>query len=408
MNICIIATYTTEHILGGREIHIRDLAEGLVRRNHRVTILATKHPKGIKYENKNGVDIYYYSKSNPILYRTSHYRDFISFFQEIHWKANFDIVHDQSTLLGISFIKYSKLAIPSVTTFHGTAYDEIKSCLNVICSSVNIISKIKSLLSLFKLTLAYFQFLPYTKRFNGVIATSNEQVEIIKKKYFIPENKIYKVFNGVDTEVFKPNPNTTIRKKYGLEKNKVILTVSKLEEQKGIPNIIRAMPAILKEVKDAKLMIVGDGSYRDELKKLVSKLNLEEHVIFAGTVPFEKLPDYFNACDVFVNPTIRQNGYDLTIIEAMACAKPVVVSNIGSVPTVVEHYVDGILIPPGDINALSNEVIKLLNDKDLANKISKAARTKIVKNFSLDKMVEDTIKVYKDVIEKYKKRGGVK
>lgn len=400
MRICIIATYTTEHLLGGREIHIKELAGGLVKRGHKVTILTTKHPRGIKYENKKGVDIYHYPKSNPLLYRTGRYKDFIHFFQRVNREKRFDIVHDQATLLGISFIKYSKSHIPTVTTFHGTTYDELKSCLNVIRSNINIGAKIKSSLSICKLILAHFQFLPYTRRFDATIATSNEQVKIIRRWHFIPKDKIHKVFNGVDTDVFapKPNPNITLRERYGVGKgDKIILTVSRLQEQKGIQNIIRAMPAILKEMKNAKLMVVGDGDYTGELKELTSRLGMEGNIIFTGTVPFEKLPYYFNACDVFVNPTVRQDGYDLTIIEAMACAKPVVVSNIGSVPTVVEHGVDGLLTPPGDVQALREGVVKVLSVEGLRKRMGKNARKKVVENFSLDRMVEDMIKVYEVV-----------
>ncbi len=95
-------------------------------------------------------------------------------------------------------------------------------------------------------------------------------------------------------------------------------------------------------------------------------------------LPFESLPDYFNSCDIFVNPTIRQNGYDLTILEAMACEKPVVVSNIGSVPTVIEEGLDGPLVPTGDIKKLAEAVVKVLKDRELAQRLSIAARRKVV------------------------------
>ena len=128
-------------------------------------------------------------------------------------------------------------------------------------------------------------------------------------------------------------------------------------------------------------MIVGDGSYAPKLKKQVSTLNLENNVIFTGMLPFESLPDYFNACDVFVNPTIRQNGYDLTILEAMACEKPVVVSNIGSVPTAVVDGIDGILVPPGDVKKLADAVVRVLKDKELTERLGETAQKKVVSKF---------------------------
>ena len=128
---------------------------------------------------------------------------------------------------------------------------------------------------------------------------------------------------------------------------------------------------------------MGKGDYMANLNNLVQKLSIGNNVIFIGNVPFESLPDYFNACDLFVNPTIRQNGYDLTILEAMACEKPVVVSNIGSVPTAIEDGVDGLLVPTGDIKKLAEAVIKVLKDQELAKRLGKAARKKLEEKFSL-------------------------
>lgn len=115
-------------------------------------------------------------------------------------------------------------------------------------------------------------------------------------------------------------------------------------------------------------------------------------------VPFESLPEHFNACDVFVNPTIRQNGYDLTILEAMACEKPVVVSNLGSVPTVIEDGVDGVLVPPGDVDALARAVVRVLSDEELARRLDRAVRRRVVERFSVDSMVEGKIVVYNEII----------
>lgn len=388
--------------MGGREVHIEDLTKGLTKRGHEVTILTTKNPKLLNHEKKNGVDIFYYPKSNPRLYTTIFFKDFVDFFEVINKTKKFDIIHDQNSLLGHSYIFYSKNNLPAVITFHGTYYDELNSRFNVIRSNVASVTKIKSFLSIFKILFGLVQLLIIIKKFDGFIATSNEEVGKIKKYHLIPDDKIYKVYNGVDTGEFKPAFGSAVRQKFGLNREKVILTVSKIEEQKGIQNMILALPEIVKEMKDVKLMVVGSGSYMKHLETLVKKLNVSNYIIFTGTVPIERLPDYFNACDLFVNPTIRQNGYDLTILEAMACEKPVVVSNIGSVPTVIEDGVGGLLVPPGDIKKLAEAVIKVLSDKELAERLGKAARKKVVEKFSVESMVEGTIKVYEEVIRRNK------
>ena len=109
----------------------------------------------------------------------------------------------------------------------------------------------------------------------------------------------------------------------------------------------------------------------------------------------EELPDLYAAADLFVNPTVRINGYDLTILQAMACARPVVVSNIGSVPTAVTDGVDGVLAPPGDPEALAARLLAVLGDRERAAALGAAARTTVVGRFSVEAMVEGTLGAYR-------------
>lgn len=402
MNICVIAKSLPTHVIGGMEIHVQELVEGILKKGHRVTVITTKHPKGIDKEEKKNLKIYYVG-DEPIKYTKKFYEESAEIFDKLNKYEKFDIVHSQSAA-AIGLQIHSKKTPPTVISFHGTSIDEIKSRINVLLSKVSLINKIKSFIMIFKLSMAHILYTIHGYRFDGVVATSNEQVGILTKWHNFTLNNIYKVFNGVDIDDFKPGNKSTVLNKYKIGNNKLILTVSKIIEQKGIQNIILAMPDILKYDGNIKLVVVGEGDYMANLKKLVQKLSVGTNVIFIGNVPFESLPDYFNACDLFVNPTIRQNGYDLTILEAMACEKPVVVSNIGSVPTVIEDGVDGLLVPTGDIKKLAEAVIKVLKDKELAERLGKAARKKVVEKFSVESMVEGTIKVYEEVIRRNKEK----
>lgn len=403
MNICIIAKSLPAHVIGGMEIHVQELVDGIAKKGHNVTVITTKHPKGIEKEEKKNLRVYYVG-DEPIKYTTKFYYESAEIFDKLNKFEKFDIVHSQSAAaLGLQI--HSIKTPPTVISFHGTSIDEIKSRINVLFSKVSLINKIKSFIMIFKMGMEYISYMIHGYRFYGIIATSNEQVGILTKWYNFPLNNIYKVFNGVDIDDFRPGKKSTVLNKYKIENHKTILTVSKIIEQKGIQNIILAMPDILKYDENIKLVVVGDGDYISELKKLTKKLRIWTNVIFIGNVSFESLPDYFNACDLFVNPTIRQNGYDLTILEAMACEKPVVVSNIGSVPTVIEDGVDGLLVPTGDIKKLAEAVIKVLTDKELAERLGKAARKKIVEKFSVESMVDGTIKVYEEVIRRNKEKS---
>ena len=398
MKICIFIRSMPAHGKGGIEDHALMLARGIAEKGHGITIITTKHPKKT-YEKIAGIKIYYLKKTLPGKYSAEWWTESIKKFEELYKKEKFDIVHSQSS--GAYYFLKKKLNkkynIPVVVSLHGTTLDEIKTQINTNLSW-NPFSSIKAILLCFRYLYNYpLLILNFIRRANAIIATSNEQREIIKKIYFVDEKKIYTIFNAIDTKLFVPKSSKRIRKRYNIKKEKMILSVAKLEKEKGVQNIIKALPKILSKI-NAKLMIVGDGSYKKELEKLVNRLGLKNSVIFTGFVPLSELPYFFNECDVFVNSTIRQNGYDLTILEAMACQKPVVVSNIGSVPTAVSKK-DGILVPPGSVDSLVKGVIKILSNPRLASKLSKNARKKILKDFTLEKMVSRTIDVYKSLIE---------
>jgi glycosyltransferase involved in cell wall biosynthesis len=397
------------HCKGGMQDQIWMVASKMQSMGNEVTIITTKHPDNITYDERDGVRIHYLKNTEIGKYSKTWWDESVNKFIELHIANKFDIVHSQSSG-GYYFLK-KKLNelyhVPAVVSLHGTSYDEIKTRINLI-SVREPVQSLKSLLSIIILVYKYFIYgLPLLDLADGVIVTSNEQVEITRKTYLLKNIiKIYKVFNGIDVKIFKPI-SRKMREHYALnETYNFILSIARIEKDKGIQNIIAALPIILIELPDTKLMVVGDGSYAPELRKQVKKLKIESNVIFTGMLSFESLPDYFNACDLFVNPTIRQNGYDLTILEAMACEKPVVVSNIGSVPTVIEDGVDGLLVPPGDIKKLAEAVIKVLTDKELAERLGKAARKKIVEKFSIESMVEGTIKVYEEVIRRNKEKSN--
>ena len=392
MKIVFFTRSMPAHGAGGIEDHTLLLARGIDKKGHKVTIITAEHPKKT-YEQIGNVRIYYLKNTSPKKYSKLLWKEGIKKFDELHKKEKFDIVHSQSAG-AYYFLKkklHKKYNIPVVISLQGTHRDEIKTQFHT------------SLFSLLKLLFYYLYNYPvmilnFIRRADAIIATSNEQRKIIKDIYFVDEKKIYTVFNAIETKLFFPKINRKIRKQYNIKKEKLILSVARLEKEKGVQNIIKALPEILNK-SNAKLLIVGDGGYKKQLEKLVHKLNLRDSVIFTGLVPADKLPGFFNACDVFVNSTIRQNGYDLTILEAMSCKKPVVVSNIGSVPTAVSKK-EGLLVPPGDTGALAKAMIKILNNNSLAKKLAKNSRKKILKYFSSDQMVSKTIDIYKSVMNR--------
>jgi len=386
MRVCIIATYTTDHVVGGREIHINDLAEGLVKRGHDVTILTTKHLEGPEYKCVNGVKIMYYNRMKPIVYTSDFFKDFAIFLEEIDMLEGFDIIHSQSPI-GLSYAKYCKKTVPLILTSHGTPLNEIKTILNGRLS-------IKSFLTI-PIWLKLFLLDEPTIYANAdkIISVSKELGEDLVRQYKIQKERLIVIPNGIDTTKFKPMGSDVLKRDLNLTDEKLIVSVGRIDEQKGFQQLIKILPDISKKY-NVKLIVVGTGPYLRNLKLMAEKSGLLDRVIFTGRVTDEDLPKYYNLADVFVFPTLREESFGIVNIEAMACEKPVITSRIGGIPTAIENGRDGILIEPGDLDELAKNILYLLDNDDVAERLGKQAREKVINEFSLDKMVEDTIKVY--------------
>ena len=389
MNICIFAKGLPVHIKGGMERHIEDLVNGLIKRSHEITIITTKHPNGIKKEIRENLRIYYVGNKS-LKYTKKFYYESAKLFERLHKEEKFDIIHSQS-FAGAGIIKYKASKLPIIITLHGTFLNEIKSALNSNSLKGYVLASY-----LFLKMLADKSDRLLLSNANKIITVSYQLCNDVKKQYNIPEEKLIVIPNGININKFRPTNVDDLREKLNLS-GKVILTVGRIEKQKGYHLLLKILPDILKN-HDVKLVIVGTGSYLPNLKKMAVKLDISDKVIFTGKVSDNDLLKYYNLADIFAFPTLRMEGLPLVILEAMACEIPVVASRIGGIPTVIENGRDGFLIEPSNLKELKDKILMLLEDERLAKRIGKNARSKVVKKFSVDKMIDDTIKVYEEVI----------
>ena len=149
------------------------------------------------------------------------------------------------------------------------------------------------------------------------------------------------------------------------------MTISHLIERKGHELVLRSLKNIIKYNNDIHYIIVGQGEYEQVLKKIVIELDLMKYVTFTGFVKNEKIPQYMNACDIFVMPNRQINkdfeGYGIVFIEANACLKPVIGGNSGGVPDAVINYKTGLLVNPDNVDDLTDKMQLLLDDDKLSN-----------------------------------------
>jgi glycosyltransferase involved in cell wall biosynthesis len=294
---------------------------------------------------------------------------------------------------------HRKYHLPLITSFHGTHVDVLTTSWHTDFAWTNPLGAARFVALAANLAFRYlYRDLWFTRGSDILIATSDADESKYTKHYGFPASRIRKVYNGIDANLFSPRDDALaeLREHLGIRADqKIILALARLQKDKGVQNAIAVMPRVLEQFP-ACLIVVGDGDYRGALESLAQKLGIADHVRFVGSQSLAECARYFNLCDVFVDPTLRTDGYDLTIAEAMACAKPVIVSDVGANATLIDRVTqrDGILIPRGDNDALAREIMRVLRDPGLAVGMGKIARAKVAAQFSVDAMVQGMENVY--------------
>ena len=225
--------------------------------------------------------------------------------------------------------------------------------------------------------------------------------ELIENQF--PSEKLVHIPNSVDVEYFKMSQDLQNRNL------KNICFVGRLEEQKGVEYLIKAMDVIKSEVKDTKLFIVGDGQLRTNLEELGKKLKLNDYIHFIGSAN-DVLPYYHNS-QIFVLPSISE-GMPLTLLEAMSCGLPVVATKVGGNVEIVDSNLEvgksmlsgchigenGILVAPKNVKGLAEALLMLLKDEGLSKQLGRNARKNAVKKYSLDEVTEQYLGLYQQLL----------
>jgi len=199
--------------------------------------------------------------------------------------------------------------------------------------------------------------------------------------------KINVIPMGVDFDLFRRHKkNNSIRKKFNIN-GKFILFVGRLAEKKGLKYLIIAMQNVLKKFPDAKLIIIGDGSEKDNLTKLISERGISKNVIFAGKINNKELPDYYSAADVFVGPSIvtkkgDTEGLGIVFLESLASGTCVIGSNVGGIPDIIKDNETGLLVKEKNPKELAETIINVLSNEKLKNKLTKQGYIYIKDKFS--------------------------
>jgi glycosyltransferase involved in cell wall biosynthesis len=209
-----------------------------------------------------------------------------------------------------------------------------------------------------------------------------------------PEACIRLIFNGTDLRRFSPPPNgTSVDPRFGPQ---MIFACRQLFPRKGIRFLVEAVAQLKPRYPDLKLVLAGDGFERPALVKLASELGIGDDVTFLGWVPNVALPEYYRAAAISVIPSLEE-GFGIPAAEAMGCEVPVVASDAGGLPEVVEHGVTGLVVPRGDTPALAGAIGSLLADPERRRRMGVAGRERALRLFDWDRTAEQFERLYLEV-----------
>lgn len=223
------------------------------------------------------------------------------------------------------------------------------------------------------------------------IITITNQVKKIYSQ-ILSEDKIHVIPFGVDTEVFKPN-KTVFERKHQYE----ILFAGSLYRLKGCEHLIKAMKYITQKRRDVILRIVGAGRDMPILIEICNTLNIRDFVFFEGFIPYDKMPRYYNQCDIFCLPTLGE-PFGKSIIEAMACGKLVIASNVGGPAEIIENGKTGLLVPPAQPKILAETILTLLEDEQAIKRMGENARKIALEKYSINKISRKYHNLYRGLI----------
>ena len=236
------------------------------------------------------------------------------------------------------------------------------------------------------------------KKSTLIVTISRYSLEKIKQFYNVGEAKVRVVPNGVDPEKFKPfEDQAAIKRQFGLGNEPCVLFVGSLIPRKGLPFLVEAAKKIVKEYKETKFIIVGEGPLRNQLLRELEVANLSGNFTFIGNITGNMLPPIYNCADVFALPSI-QEGQGIVLLEAQASAKPVVAFDIGGVNEAVHNGETGLLVKRGNTEKFAAAIMKLLSDKSLREEMGVNGRRFVAENFTWDICTQKMLQVYREAL----------
>lgn len=387
MKILMLTWEYPPRVVGGIARVVHDLSHRLIKDGHEVTVVTYKEGNVEDFEDDNGVKVY---RVNNYMINPNNFIDWIMQLnfnliskatELISKEGPFDVIHAHDWLVAYAAktLKDS-FKIPIIATIHATEsgrnsgiHDEVQRYIND---------------TEWMLTYEAIE----------VIVNSNYMKNELQRLFGLPYEKINVVPNGVNLNLYNGvERDYDFRRQYAADNEKIILYVGRLVYEKGIQNLIAAMPKVLNGYHDSKLIIAGKGGMIDELRDEVRRLGIENKVYFTGYLKLNQVTKMYKCADVAVFPSTYE-PFGVVALEGMLSGTPVVVSDVGGLNEIVQHRENGMKSYAGNPNSIADSILELLYNPGLCAEVSRAAKAKVKAQYNWTKIAQDTHFIYQKAI----------
>ncbi|WP_048048280.1 glycosyltransferase family 4 protein [Methanosarcina mazei] len=365
----IVYVVEWDSLAGGGFTAVSNLIETILKLKFPIEIHIVSFGKVSKTVSQNGYTLHLVQN---ICFPSSKYWYSYKLIKDKILEIDPDLIHLHFTYPPYSYI--STLPIPVIITAHSLSFIKTKG-----------IHSKRSYVNLSFLIDPYFEKIAL-KNADCVIAVSDWVKQNIDNIIGCNTKTVY-IPNGINYEKYEPLPQ-----KQNI-KNPSILTVGRLVKLKGMDLLIKALPNIKELIPNIHLYIAGEGVQCEKLKSLAVRLNVQENITFLGFVSEDKIIKMLSSVDIFVTSS-RSETFGIVVLEALAAGTPVIASNVGGIPQLLNNGEYGLLVEPENPEDLSSAVIKLIKDPVLMGELSKKGRLR-AQEYSWNEITKKTIELYK-------------
>lgn len=242
-----------------------------------------------------------------------------------------------------------------------------------------------------------FSRMKYKSRFINRIVCISDGIKKVLLEDGIPLEKIVMIRSGIDINKFSQiQDDNGIRERHKIPENhKIIGTVAAMAGHKDYPTLLQAASVVVQKVPNVTFLAVGHGPDVERIKKLHQELQLEERFLFSGSQ--EDVGPFLKSFDIFILAS-KMEGLGTSILDAQSVGLPVIATQTGGVPEIVQHNQNGLLVPPQNPAALADAIIELINNEPRRISLGKKAKDN-VQNYSIDKTIDETLLLYQELLQ---------